>query len=533
MVCIYLAAIGINIQLLAGDVPRTTLMEPSKTSKPVWEEFLRFGALGWLLSAFMIVGNLAAAQTSSAPGQGGTSSTYGSLPENPALQSNPGTGLSFPAQTPFSGSVPEGKATGEVLQLSFQDALDRALRNNLGLLLQSDSRLAARGARWRELSDLLPHLSASATQSVEQIDLAALGFRFHFPGVPNVVGPVGIFQSGIFLNQSVFDFNAIQRTRGAREDEKAAEQSVKNARELVVLAVGNVYLLCLSSAARVDTAQAEVQTAQALYEKASDQQKAGVSPNIDVLRARVELQTRQTQYIIAKNDYAKEKLQLGRVIGLPAGQEFTLTTEAPYQPLATSSLEEDLRRAYLSRPDYLAAVLQVRAAEARRRAATAQHYPTLGIGGDYGAAGVNIGQSHGVFQIGATLNIPITAGGRTHADVLEAEASLRQTRQQLDNLRGQIDYQVRAALLDLSAASDQVEVARSSVDLANQTLVQARDRFAAGVTDNLEVVEAQEAVAASNETYISSLYAHNLAKVELATAIGFAEEGVKQYLQGK
>ncbi|HZP61897.1 MAG TPA: TolC family protein [Terriglobales bacterium] len=533
MVCIYLAAIGINIQLLAGDVPRTTLMEPSKTSKPVWEKYLRLGALGCFLSVFTMFCNLAAAQTSGASGQGGSSSNYGSLPESPANQTSPGTGLSFPAQTPFAGSVPEGKATNEVLQLSFKDALDRALRNNLGLLLQSDNRLATRGAKWRELSELLPHLSASATQSVEQIDLAALGFRFNFPGVPKVVGPIGVFQSGIFLNQSLFDFNAIERTRGAREDEKAAEQSVKNARELVVLAVGNVYLLCLSSAARVETAQAEVQTAQALYDKASDQQKAGVSPNIDVLRARVELQTRQTQYIIAKNDDAKEKLQLGRVIGLPAGQEFTLTTEAPYQPLATSSLEDNLRRAYLSRPDYLAAVLQVRAAEARRRAATAQHYPTLGIGGDYGDAGVNIGQSHGVFQIGATLNIPITAGGRTHADVLEAEASLRQSRQQLDNLRGQIDYQVRAALLDLSAASDQVEVARSSVDLANQTLVQARDRFAAGVTDNLEVVEAQEAVAAANETYISSLYAHNLAKVELATAIGFAEEGVKQYLQGK
>jgi len=481
----------------------------------------------------MIVCDFAAAQASGASGQGGSSPTYGGLPQSPGNQASPAGITTFPAQTPFGGSVPEGKATGEVLQLSFQDALARGLRNNLGLLLQSDSHLAARGAKWRELSDLLPHLSASATQSAEQIDLAALGFRFNFPGIPQVVGPIGVFQSGIFLNQSVFDFNAIERTRGAREDEKAAEQTVKNARELVVLAVGNVYLLTLSGSARVDTAQAEVQTAQALYDKAEDQQKAGVSPTIDVLRARVELQTRQQQFIVAKNDYAKQKLQLGRVIGLPAGQEFALTTQAPYQPLATSGLEEDLRRAYLSRPDYLAAVLQVRAAEARRRAATAQHYPTVDIAGDYGAAGVNIGQSHGVFQVGATLNIPITAGGRTHADVLEAEASLREDRQQLDNLRGQIDYEVRSALLDLSAAADQVEVARSSVDLANQTLVQARDRFAAGVTDNLEVVEAQEALASANESYISSLYAHNLAKVELARAVGFAEEGVKQYLQGK
>jgi outer membrane protein TolC len=443
------------------------------------------------------------------------------------------TGTVLSLQSPYSGSVPEGKATPEVLQLSFKDALERGLRNNLGLLLQSDNSLAARGAKWKELSDLLPHLSASATQSAAQIDFAALGFRFNVPGVPKVVGPIGIFQSGVFLSQSVFDYNAILRTRGAREDEKAAEHSLKNARELVVLAVGNAYLLTLSGAARVDTAQAEVETAQALYDKAFDQQKAGVSPAIDVLRARVELQMRQQELIVARNDYAKQKLQLGRVIGLPPGQEFTLTTQAPYEPLATAGIEEDLRRAYMSRPDYLAAVLQVRAAEARRRAATAEHYPSVDIAGDYGAAGVNVGISHGVFEIGATLNIPITAGGRTHANVLEAEASLREARQQLENLRGQIDYEVRTALLDLTAAADQVAVARSSVDLASQTLLQARDRFAAGVTDNLEVVEAQETSAAANETYISSLYAHNLAKIELAKAVGFAEEGVKQYLQGK
>ena len=135
--------------------------------------------------------------------------------------------------------------------------------------------------------------------------------------------------------------------------------------------------------------------------------------------------------------------------------------------------------------------------------------------------------------MGATLNIPIFAGGRTHADVLEAEATLRQSRQQLENLRGQIDYEVRSARLDLNSAAEQVEVAHSTVDLAKQTLDQARDRFTAGVTDNLEVVQAQDALASANETYISSLYSHNLAKISLAKAVGVAEEGVKQYLQNQ
>jgi outer membrane protein TolC len=429
--------------------------------------------------------------------------------------------------------VPEGNAMPGVLPLSFKDALDRGFRNNLGILLQSDSTLTARGERWKELSLLLPHVNAAVAETAEQIDLAALGFRFNFPGVPNVIGPIGVFQAGTYLTQSVFDYHAIERKRGASYNEKAVQFSLKNARELVVLAVGNAYLVALAGAARVGTAQADVQTAQALYDKTADQQKAGTSPAIDTLRAHVELQTRQQQLIVARNDYAKQKLTLGRVIGLPPGQEFQLTTEAPYEPLATLALEEDLQRAYATRPDYLAAAQQVRSSEKFRRAATAEYYPTVDLEGNYGVAGASVGNSHGVFQAAATLNIPIFAGGKTHSDVLEAEATLRQSRQQLENLRGQIDYEVRSARLDLAAAADQVEVARSSVDLANQTLDQAKDRFAAGVTDNLEVVQAQESLASANESYISSLYAHNLAKISLAKAVGFAEEGVKQYLQRK
>jgi outer membrane protein TolC len=300
-----------------------------------------------------------------------------------------------------------------------------------------------------------------------------------------------------------------------------------------VLATGNVYLLTIAAGARVDAAQAQLETAQALFNKAKDQQTAGVSPAIDALRAQVEYQARKQELIVARNNYAKEKLQLARTIGLPPSQEFNLTDKAPYEPLAPLSLEEALRRAYRDRPDYLSAQQQVLSAERLRSAATAEHLPTLGISGNYGAAGVNIGNSHGVFLAGVTLEIPIFAGGRSHADALQAEAALRHSRQQLANLRTQIDYEIRTALLDLNAASDQVQVAKSSLDLANQTLEQARDRFTAGVADNLEVVQAQETVAAANENYIASLYAHNVAKVSLARAIGFAEQGVRLYLEGK
>jgi outer membrane protein TolC len=419
------------------------------------------------------------------------------------------------------------------LPLSFKEAIDRALRNNLGALIGSDNQLAARGQKWKELSALLPNVSAAATQSATQIDLAALGFRFNFPGVSSVVGPIGTFDARAYLKSPIFNWELIQRERGAQAGEAVAQFNYRSARELVVLSAGNQYLLTIASGARVDAAQAQVESAQALYTKARDQQTAGIAPAIDTLRAQVESQSRQQQLIAARNSYAKQKLLLARTIGLPPGQEFNLTDKAPYEPLTPMSVEQALQRAYAQRPDYLAAVQQVRSAQLFRRAATAEHLPNLSLAGDYGAAGVNIGNSHGVFDIGATLAIPIFAGGRAHADALQAEATLRQSKQQLDSLRAQIDYDVRSALLDLASAADQVEVARQSLDLANQTLDQARDRFTAGVTDNLEVVQAQETVATANENYIASLYAHNLAKVSLARAIGFAEQGVRQYLESK
>lgn len=462
----------------------------------------------------------------------------GAYPSAPSMQTGSsanGSGSAIPMlsapQNPFAGSVPEGKASSTVLQLSFKEAIDRGLRNNLGVLLQSDNAQSARGRKWTELSNLLPNLTTSTSENVEQENLAALGIRS--PVFPTIVGPFGYFDTRVFLTQSVFNWRDWQREKGANSNERAANFTVKDARDLVVLAVGNSYLQNLASAARVDTAVAQLQTAQALYDKSVTQLTAGVTPQIDSLRAKVELQTRQQQLILARNDLAKQKLALARTIGLPPGQEFILSDTAPYEPLAVLGLEQSLQKAYSSRPDYQAAIEQVRAAEHFRSAASAERYPTLGINANYGDIGITPGQSHGTFTVAGSLNVPIFQGGKAHGDVLQAEAALKQSRQQLENLRGQIDYDVRTALLDLNAAAEQVEVARSSVDLATQTLTQARDRFSAGVADNLEVVQAQESVAAANESYISSLYAHNLAKVELARAIGIAEEGVKQYLKSK
>jgi len=463
-----------------------------------------------------------------------------SVPGVVAQNSAPAPSISLPgSQSPFTGSEPEGKATPEVLQLSLQEAIDRGLRNNLGLLLSGDQTIMARGERWKELSNLLPNLSARVQEDAQNLDLAALGFQKLFPlfgvkgSIPAVTPGFSYFDARASVSQSLFNFRDLEKERAASESLKSAKYTYKDARELVVLAVGNAYLMTIAAAARIETTDAQVKNAQALYNKAIDQQKAGLSPAIDTLRSQVELQTRQQQLIAARNDFAKQKLSLARVIGLPPGQEFLLTEKAPYQALTPLPLEIYLERAYTSRSDYQAAQAQVRAAELSRRAATAGHYPSLDFNANYGDIGATPDHSNGTWQVNGGLNIPIFAGGKTHSDVLEAEAQLKQARSQLADLRGRIDYEVRASLLDLNSAADQVGVARSSVELSEQTLTQSEDRFSAGVADNLEVVQAQESVASAQESYIESLYAHNLAKIELARAIGDAEQGVKRYLKGE
>lgn len=432
----------------------------------------------------------------------------------------------------FSGSVPEQLVPG-VLKISLQDAIQRGLRHNLGLLLADQNLRVARGQRWQELSRLLPSLTTSSYINDSKVDLAEFGFS-GFPGIPTVVGPFAYFDARAYVTQSVFNWESWNGARAASENAKSAQYTYKDARDLVVLAVGYAYVQAIADQATVDATTAQVNTAQALYQQASDQVSAGTSPSIDGLRAKVELQTQQQALIQAKNDLAIQKLNLARAIGLAPGQQFDLTDKTPYQPLTGLSLDDALKQAYASRSDYQAALASVRAAEDSRRAAVGEYLPSLSFNADYGLAGTypNVA-TRGIFDVRGTLTIPIFQGGRVHGDVMQADARLQQSREQLDNLRADIDAQVRTAILNLESAEERVNVAQSNVDLAEQTLSQARDRFSAGVTNTVEVVQAQEQLAAAHQQYISSLYLDNYAKISLARALGVAENGVKQYFEEK
>jgi len=455
-----------------------------------------------------------------------TETTIGS--SNPG-QAIPGTS----GVSPFAGSVPAKLVPG-VMPLSLQDAINRGLKQNLGVLLSHADIRSARGQRWEQLSALLPHLTAAPYVEASKINRAELGLT-SVGGIriPTSVGPFSYFDARANVSQTLFDWKSINATRAAGQSLKSAAYTFKDARDLVVLAVGYVYLQAIADQARIETAEAQVKTALALYDQAADQINAGTSPDIDGLRTKVELQTRQQQLIQAKNNFAIQKLTVARVIGLAPGQEFDLTDKSPYQPSEDITGDEALKRAYASRSDYQAAMTDVRAAEFSRKAAVAGYLPSLSFNADYGLAGSHPSTATPVADVRGTLSIPIFKGGSVHADVLQADARLEQSRERLDNLRAQIDADVRAALLNLQSAADQVNVARSNIDLAEETLTQSRDRFSAGVTDTVEVVQSQEAVSSAHEQYISSLYSYNYAKISLVRALGIAEQGVKEFFRGK
>jgi len=442
-------------------------------------------------------------------------------------QSIPGTS----GVSPFAGSVSQKLVPG-VIPLSLQGAIDLGLKQNLGALLSNADIRSARGQRWQQLSALLPQVTAAPDVAESKVNLAELGFT-SLAGIkiPPSVGPFSYFDARVAVSQSLFDWKSINATRAATQNLKSAEYTFKDARDLVVLAVGYTYLQAIADEARIATAKAQVETAEALYKQASDQVNAGTSPAIDGLRAKVELQTRQQQLIQAKNNFAIQKLTVARVIGLAPGQEFDLTDKSPYQPFEIMSVDVALKRAYDSRSDYLAAMTDVRAAQFLRKAAVADYLPTLSFNADYGAGGAHPSTATPVYDVKGALSIPIFLGGRVHGEVLEADARLEQSRERLDNLRAQIDADVRTAIFNLESSAEQVNVARSNIDLAEETLLQSRDRFTAGVTDTVEVVQSQELVASANEQYISSLYSYNFAKISLARALGIAESAVRQYFK--
>jgi outer membrane protein TolC len=443
---------------------------------------------------------------------------------------------SVEVQGAFQGSVPTGVPTPEPLPLNLDEAVRRGLAFNLGVIGATELEHGARAVQREARARLLPDLTGTITAAAEQVSLATLGLQ-SAKGLPpgfqfgRVLGPFHFFEAGAVLSQRVFDLTAIRNYRATSEIRTAAELSARDNRDLVVLAVGGSYLEVVASAARVDSARAQVETARAVFAQATRQNEAGVNARIDVDRSQVELQTQRLRLISLETDLATQKLALGRIIGLPPGQEITLTTTVEYAPGHEPSLRDALASAFANRGDLQAADAQVRAARQARDAAKAQNVPTFAVNGTYAVAGETPPQSNGVFSVFATVDFPIWRGGRIQADVAAADAAYAQRRAEYEDVRGRVDVEVRTAFLRLAATNEQMAVAESNRTLAQSTLRQARDRFAAGVADTVEVVQAQESVAKAEQDYIASLHAHSLAQLTVARATGNTEQGIAAILQ--
>jgi outer membrane protein TolC len=431
----------------------------------------------------------------------------------------------------FLHGVPAGEPTSTPLALSLADAIHRGLDQNLGVILEQERLHATESARLSALADLLPHLSANVHQSDQKVNLAAFGFT-GFPGIPQVIGPFGVFDARVALSTPLFDAAALGDLHESSALVEAEEHSNQFTRATVILVVGNLYLQAVANAARVDAATAQVTTAEALVQLAQDQQASGLVAGIDVLRQQVQLESARSQLISDQNALDKGKLVLARAIGLPAGQPYTLSDKMPYTPAPAMTIDQAVETATASRDDLKAAVARVAAARAARQAAVGSALPTVHLDADYGAIGSSVSTTTPTFTVAADVHVPIFQGGDTRAKVRTADAEPAQRQAELADLRAGVRYDVAAALLDVTSADAGVHVADSARTLAAQQLTQAQDRFRAGVASTIELVQAQDAVSTATERYIASVYAHNLAKAALARALGQVEQRFLQLVGG-
>jgi outer membrane protein TolC len=436
-----------------------------------------------------------------------------------------------PTVSQISGSVAAGAVTPEVRRLTLRDAVEMALRYNLGAIESEEAARTAKGQRVQALSALLPQVGLGASYNNAQVTSASLGFSSTpILPVPSVIGPFHYSTIALSASQTVFSLESIRRFQGTQTAEQVAQLTSDDILDLITLAVGNGYLLIIDASSRIDAADAEVRNAQALYDQAVAALAAGTSPKIDVTRTSVQLHTDQFNLTVARNTLAIAKLNLARVIGLPLGQAYELVDRLPYADLDPQSVDDALQTATDSRADFRAAQRAVDTAQYQLGAAHAQRYPTAAVSGDVGWQGVTLGTARNIFSIQARVTMPVFTSGRIESEATQAEAALQQRQAERDNLRGQIEYDVRTALLNLEAAKEQVGVARETVALANENLARSQERFAAGVTDSVEVVQAQQSLSRANDQYISGTYSHNLAKLQLARAIGVARTSYDKYV---
>ena len=438
---------------------------------------------------------------------------------------------------PYAGSARSTVALPFSGKLSFEDALKRGLAYNLGAVGMTQSVRQNNAQVMVARAALLPNISSSLAETVEQVDLAALGVHISAPipsiRIPTIAGPFNYFALQATLSQTVANLTELNNYRAARATARASQYSLEDARDLVTLAVGGAYLQVLAAQARLEAAQAQLETANAVLHQSAEQSREGVLAQLNVDQNQVRSLGQEQQLITLRNDLAKQKINLARLAGLAPNPEYQLTDSFPFSPAPVRTVEEALSLAMSQRGDLKAAQAHVEAAQKALAAARAERLPSISLSGDYEVIGTNPAQSHGAFTAVGTLSIPVWQGGRVAGDIAQAEAVLAQRQAELEDTRSQIEGEIRQVYLDLASASGQVEVARKNLQVARETLDMTRQRMEAGIVNTVEVVQAQLTVANAQLDLINSVFAHNLAKLSLARALGHAGEHLPSLLKAE
>jgi len=442
---------------------------------------------------------------------------------------------SVQVQGPYTGSTNSTVGTPFSGKLGFREAINRGLAYNLGAVGLAQAVRQAQGMSHAARSALLPNLNGTVTESDQTENLKALGLgSFNFPvagfSLPTIVGPFNYIDARVQLTQTVVDLVELNNYRSSSELLRSNRMAALNARDLVVLAVGGTYLQVLAAQARVASARAELDTANAVYQQALQQSGVGLVARIDVDRSQVQALTQQQRLVSLQNDFAKQKINLARLTGLPPTDQYELSDDIPFAAAPSLAFDEALRQALKQRSDLKAAQAQVRAAEMTHSAARAERLPSLSMDANYGVIGTNPSQAKATYTVAGTVRVPIWQGGRAGADIEQADAELAQRRAEAEDLKSEIESEVRGAYLDLQAATSQVDLSQRNLQVSRETLELTRQRFEAGVTDSVEVVQTEQTVASAELDYIDSVFAHNVAKLSLARAIGSAADSLPQFL---
>src|ERR1700739_668311 len=417
------------------------------------------------------------------------------------------------------------QASGEPLRLTLDKAVSLALKQNptaqIAVLQAAEAVQDKNIAR----AALLPQADLQGSDSVRRINLQEeLGSAIAFPGIPGHVGPLNIFNAGPTFGTPVFDLTLWNRYRSARDSANASRATSLSTREQVILLVVSQYIGTLRAMATVEASQSRVDLAQALYEQAADLQKEGVGTGIDTLRANVELQNEKQALLVAETDRDASLFGLSRLLNLDPRREIALSDSLSFfdtpQPDVSASLDEALT----TRQEWKALDFEVKAAEHDKKASQDLRLPTLRVDGNWAYEGTRLKNGIPVYTYQASFDLPLFTGGRTHGEIVKSDLQLKVLDEQKADLRNQISLDVKTALLNLKSARNQVEVATLGIQLAKEEVDQARDRFKAGVANNIEVIQAQDSLARANDNQIAALYRFNQARADLARAVGQMEK---------